>query len=502
MSQEYEPVTWQDETTGQQGTLINAERLDQMQTAHHYADGWEEVDAVPSGDPGVDYHKVVYCTADSTFYRWDGEEWTKDVDDVTKAELDAEIERATLAEEALDSAKADKATTLAGYGITDAYTKAQTDTLLAGKMDDGDAYTKAETDTLLADKADVSALTDGSVTKLGTADVGGDLYPIKLVAGVPTAVANALVDTATAQTIGGVKTFTSALTVTGADLTVAEDSGTGGGITAKTVDTTGNVTIGGALAVTGAITGSLTGPATKLGTVDLGTDTKPIKLVAGVPTAVTNDLVSTTGAQTIGGNKTLTNTPTILSTFPEIDLKNSNLELNTAPSTTQYGLAFIRDKDGNEVSSFGVRKTSGNVTEWYTYARASSSVNATFGMKVSASEKYLYGPNRTYNASNTTDVVNIASLQASSDVVHTSGAETINGSKIFVATPTVESTINAAPASNAYRNIIQCKNTTNNYLGCILTIEYRPNGTSMLYAQVRNSDGTIKNVVLAQGVVV
>ena len=134
MSQEYEPVTWQDETTGQQGTLINAERLDQMQTAHHYADGWEEVDAVPSGDPGVDYHKVVYCTADSTFYRWNGSAWTKDIDDVTKAELDAEIERATLAEEALDSAKADKATTLAGYGITDAYTKSEIDTKLTGGM--------------------------------------------------------------------------------------------------------------------------------------------------------------------------------------------------------------------------------------------------------------------------------------------------------------------------------------------------------------------------------
>ena len=86
MTQKYDKVVWQDETTSQQGTLINAERLDQMQTAHHYADGFEEVDEVPTEDPGVDYHKVVYCTADTTFYRWNGEEWTNDVDD-TKALL-------------------------------------------------------------------------------------------------------------------------------------------------------------------------------------------------------------------------------------------------------------------------------------------------------------------------------------------------------------------------------------------------------------------------------
>lgn len=87
MSQEYTPVQWVDETATEPGTVINKARLDQMQTAHHYADGFEEVDAVPSADPGVSYHKVVYCTADSTFYRWDGTQWTKDIDDDTKALL-------------------------------------------------------------------------------------------------------------------------------------------------------------------------------------------------------------------------------------------------------------------------------------------------------------------------------------------------------------------------------------------------------------------------------
>lgn len=62
-----------------------------------------------------------------------------------------------------DATKADKATTLAGYNITDAYTKTEADTLLAGKADNAttlagygitDAYTKTETDNALATKAD------------------------------------------------------------------------------------------------------------------------------------------------------------------------------------------------------------------------------------------------------------------------------------------------------------------------------------------------------------
>ena len=78
MTQQYTPVEWVDESGETPGTLINKARLDQMQTAHHFADGFEEVDTIPTGDPGVDYHKVVYCTATAAFYRWTGTEWIKD----------------------------------------------------------------------------------------------------------------------------------------------------------------------------------------------------------------------------------------------------------------------------------------------------------------------------------------------------------------------------------------------------------------------------------------
>lgn len=73
-----------------------------------------------------------------------------------------------------DTAKADKATTLAGYGITNAYTKTEVDTALSGKVSPAttlagygitDAYTKTETDTeiatAVADKADAATTLAG-----------------------------------------------------------------------------------------------------------------------------------------------------------------------------------------------------------------------------------------------------------------------------------------------------------------------------------------------------
>ena len=58
----------------------------------------------------------------------------------TKAETDA-----------LLNEKADVATTLAGYGITDAYTKTEVDTSLSAKADSSTVYTKEEVDAMIAE---------------------------------------------------------------------------------------------------------------------------------------------------------------------------------------------------------------------------------------------------------------------------------------------------------------------------------------------------------------
>lgn len=71
------------------------------------------------------------------------------------AETSARESAITQIETAL-SGKADSATTLSGYGITDAYTKSEVDTALAGKADTATTYTKTEVDNALAGKADTA----------------------------------------------------------------------------------------------------------------------------------------------------------------------------------------------------------------------------------------------------------------------------------------------------------------------------------------------------------
>lgn len=84
----------------------------------------------------------------------------------TKAEADAKFatkESVYTKQEtdALLDGKADKATTLSGYGITDAYTKTESNSLLDAKADKSNTYTKTETDNLLNGKADKSTTLAG-----------------------------------------------------------------------------------------------------------------------------------------------------------------------------------------------------------------------------------------------------------------------------------------------------------------------------------------------------
>ena len=66
----------------------------------------------------------------------------------------------------LATTKADKATTLSGYGITDAYTKTEVDGKISSKANSSDVYTKTETDQQINTK--VTALVDSAPETLDT----------------------------------------------------------------------------------------------------------------------------------------------------------------------------------------------------------------------------------------------------------------------------------------------------------------------------------------------
>lgn len=152
------------------------------------------------------------------------------------------------------------------------------------------------------------------------------------------------------------------------------------------------------------------GSVTKLGTADLGTDTKPIKLVAGVPTAVTNDLVDTNSAQTIEGVKTFNSTG-----FTEVVVRSNRTSGNIG------GLTY---KDGN------------NNAVGQIYGRADGSVS----VNLLGTSKYMEIPNqRAYNASNTSDIATIKTLDQYGPMVRTTGNQTINGHKVPEYKPNVRS---------------------------------------------------------------
>lgn len=79
-----------------------------------------------------------------------------------KSTIEAELDNYALSSALAEYAK--KATTLAGYGITDAYTKAEVDSKVAsassgGSVDLSNYYTKSETNAAIT--AAISAITDG-----------------------------------------------------------------------------------------------------------------------------------------------------------------------------------------------------------------------------------------------------------------------------------------------------------------------------------------------------
>ena len=226
-------------------------------------------------------------------------------------------------------------------------------------------------------------------------------------------VASGAVRTTGAQTVAGAKTFSSPVSV-------------------------GEATAAGPAVTLGAMTTALAdGSVTKVGTSDVGTDTKPIKLVGGVPTAVQYalakdaDVVKLAGAQTVAGAKTLSSNLTVAKSDPRIALKSTSSSLG--------GVDLYSDSVLTAQLSSSVNTSAGTVTSVLKAFDTQGSNPAALSVKSSGASARMvlattYAPEEGGSrvpASSGDTVVTEDSLSTHPYVVHSFGTETIAGTKTF-----------------------------------------------------------------------
>lgn len=160
------------------------------------------------------------------------------------------------------------------------------------------------------------------------------------------------------------------------------------------------------------------------GSVTVGSNLKPVKLVNGVATAVDNDLVDTASAQIINGEKTFGATGQITLTSAggaerRIIYKDSAIDTTAAApgAIIESGKYCWRDKNNVFLGDLGLSYGTDKSTAIAVRMRdGNNTVQTRF---ITANPSTIY------------DLVTIGSLQDSTDVVHRTGEETIDGVKIF-----------------------------------------------------------------------
>ena len=196
------------------------------------------------------------------------------------------------------------------------------------------------------------------------------------------------------------------------------------------------------------------GSVTKVGTANVGSDTKPTKLVGGVPTAVTNDLVDVSSAQTITEQKNFRRDDL------NIVLSNPNFVKGTIPSANKWCTILFRDPNNVDMGYIGQVINTGTGDgeirmRLYDYDK---SHNSTVSIHADHDgSKYMTVPYRTYNSANINDAVTIGSLASNPNVVHTTGNETIDNNKTFTGQIIANNSIRIVPNSDIRRGIVTRK---------------------------------------------
>ena len=326
----------------------------------------------------------------------------------------------------------------------------------------------------VASKAYVDAQVAGAVGTTYTAGSGLSLT------GTTFAADGTVVRTSGAQTLAGVKTFSSPIagSITGnaASATELQTARNINGIafdgsadiTLPTVNTAGDQTVAGVKTFSSPIGGSITGnaaTATKLASA------RTIKGVAFDGTAgITLPTVNTSGAQLVAGVKTFSDIPLLPTTAPT----NDQQAVSKAYADTKFGIGSVisTTDDFNDVLMSGYHKvTTGIATAAATalnrpsgqpgmlevlnnagsIMQRYSTINSTgtfYRTRNSSGTWFAWKPFAAYNAGDGIDLdVATQTFAVDNTVLRTTGGQSIAGTEIFTGTLTATGTVNLPAAS-------------------------------------------------------
>lgn len=238
------------------------------------------------------------------------------------------------------------------------------------------------------------------------------------------------------------------------------------------------------------------GSVTKVGTSDVGTDAKPVKIVAGVPTAVGADLAADSavvhkeGAETIPGAKTLTSNPKVLASTPGVSLQtdtqatDAGIRARLAVSDAYSGAGTALGED-----SWGVN-SGGYTLRRFTMRTPDRSASMSPELRVYSDHMIAWvTPYYPVDGGGNPQALTANALVASGNIavdprlMHTTGTETAAGNKTYTGQVKFESspyvwgaesigyfrkltnyTHNARPESDRTFRVMEVNDASGNYL--------------------------------------
>lgn len=210
------------------------------------------------------------------------------------------------------------------------------------------------------------------------------------------------------------------------------------------------------------------------------------------------DAVDIGSPQTITGSKSLTSA-TILEKTGLVVAMDGTDSYNTAPASQVAERVRYRDVNDQEQASIDFDHNTDGSKRISLYLRGQSGnwQGIPFRVVKDASDnEFCLAPVRTYNPSNTNDIVTIGSLQASSDVVHRTGNETVAGIKTFssdIKLVDANNMLSKYTDSAGSRMCMIAASTTGN-IKVLLEVRANDDGTASLTIQKRRlSDNAYLN---------